>query len=623
MSRLTDLFAEESPDPIARVGGSNAYALEDLLEEIPVSLEVFIRDKKYLGETTFKPSPIQAEAIQYIERIYFPEMYPLMGEYEPYWNDPIRLTNYHALQWGKGGGKDSICRMSFLRIAYLFMCLKNPQAYYGIPDDDNVHMLNVATSASQAQRAFFNPLKNNVKRGWFAGKSDSTVSEIKFDKGLIGISGHSETESQEGLNLLLGICDEIDGFRRKADLAKYQGASQRDSSRSAEAIVSMMRSSGITRFPEVFKQVYISYPRYLGSMIQEKTQEGRTDNEENGNKSRWYVSGPHATWEVKPAAKKWHFSEEYKHDPIEARAKYGCDPTYAQDPYFKNEMQVDSCFRNDAVPAISISYHCDGRVWTPEYEFSEDFYPIVGAQYAMHADLAVKGDRAGIALAHVVKHEMVSRDVIGKGGELIRVDDPLPYVKVDFIIGFEADIKSDPPREIQIRWARDLWAELKLRGFNIRQFSYDGYQSTESRQEFERMGVESPIISTDRTEDPWKGLRDLFQGGRVSMPYSDILREELLGLTKRTNGKVDHTAYKSKDMADALACACTGAIMLGGEEAPNAPRAYYAKPEFLIARHGAPELEIDSRDLFNMHDGGWNFEQTITGDGFGIDSDWF
>lgn len=623
MSKLSDLFAEESPEPIARVGGSNAYGLEDLLEEVPVSLEVFIRDRKYLGETTFCPSPIQTEAIQYIERIYFPEMYPLMGEYEPYWNNPIRLTNYHALQWGKGAGKDSICRMSFLRIAYLFMCLKNPQAYYGIPDDDNVHMLNVATSASQAQRAFFNPLKNNVKRGWFAGKSESTVSEIKFDKGLIGISGHSETESQEGLNLLLGICDEIDGFRRKADLAKYQGASQRDSSRSAEAIVSMMRSSGITRFPEVFKQVYISYPRYLGSMIQEKTNEGREDNAEHGETSRWYVSGPHATWEVKPSAKKWHFSEEFKKDPHDARAKYGCDPTYAQDPYFKNEMQVDSCFRHDETPAVTISYSCDGRIWTPHYEFSEDFYPIVGAQYAMHADLAVKGDRAGIAMAHVVRHDMVSRDVIGKGGELIRVDDPLPFVKVDFIVGFEADIKTSPPREIQIRWARDLWAELKLRGFNIRLFSYDGYQSTESRQEFERMNIESPIISTDRTEDPWKGLRDLFQGGRVSMPYSAILREELLGLTKRTNGKVDHTAYKSKDLADALACSCTGAIMLGGQEAPNAPRAYFAKPEFLVSSHNAPEMEIDSRDVFNMESGSYQFERTIFGDGYGFSSDWF
>jgi hypothetical protein len=99
MSKFAQLFAEESPEPIAQIGGSNAYALEDLLEEIPVSLEVFIRDKRYLGDATFKPSDIQADAIKHIERIYFSDMYAKMGEYEPYWLEDIRLTNFHALQW--------------------------------------------------------------------------------------------------------------------------------------------------------------------------------------------------------------------------------------------------------------------------------------------------------------------------------------------------------------------------------------------------------------------------------------------------------------------------------------------------------------------------------------------
>lgn len=620
MSKFAQLFAEESPEPIAPVGGSNAYAIEDLLEEIPVSLEVFIRDKKYLGDATFKPSDIQADAIKHIERIYFADMYPSMGEYEPYWLDDIRMTNFHALQWGKGAGKDSICRMSFLRVAYLFSCLKNPQAYFGIPDDDDVHMLNVAMSAKQAQRAFFNPLKKNVKKGWFKDKADCTVSEITFAKGLIGISGHSETESQEGLNLLLGICDEIDGFKTKADLARNQGASLRDSTRSAESIMNMMRSSGITRFPETFKQVYISFPRYLGSTIQQKTQQGYDDIAENGSNSRWFSSGPYATWEVKPSAKKWHFSEEYKENRHEAMAKYECKPSFAADPYYKNPMAVEACFRHEEIPSVTVSYVCDGNVWRPDYEFSEDFYPIQGAQYAMHADLAVKGDRAGIAMAHVVRNELVEKEIFGEGGEIIRVNDMLPYVKTDFIITFEADLSADPFREIQIRWARDLWAELKLRGFNIRQFSFDGYQSTESRQELERLGVDSPVISTDRTEDPWKTLRDLMYGGRVSMPYTDILRNELLGLTKRTNGKIDHTSLGSKDMADAFACACTGAIMLGGSEAASGARAYYSKVEFSgDSYESIPELKFDDRDVFNMGQFGHEFDNMIEGDGWSGD----
>lgn len=627
MSKFAEMFSsvDDPREPLVPTSGTEGLIVpgsavadrsaEELLTEIPVNLEVFIRDKKYLGESTFAPSDIQADVIKHVERIYFPQLYPKMAVHDPYWSSDIRLTNYHAVQWGKGAGKDAICRMSFLRIAYLFMCLKNPQQYYGIPDDDNVHMLNIAVSAKQAQRAFFNPLKKNVMRGWFSGKADVTKDEIEFDKGLIGISGHSETESQEGLNLLLGICDEIDGFKTKAELARFNGASIRDSNRSAESIMNMMRSSGITRFPEVFKQVYISYPRYLGSTIQLKTKEGRDDNEERGRDSNWFVSGPHATWEVKPSAKKSHFWDEFKKDSHEAEAKYGCNPTYAADPYFKNNMAVDAAFRHEEVPAISVSYVYDGLAWTPQYEFSDNFYPVQGAQYAMHADLAIKGDRAGIAMAHVVRNEAVEKEIFGEHGDLIKVVDMLPQVKVDFVIAYEANLSSDPAREIQIRWARDLWAELKLRGFNVRQFSYDGYQSTESRQELERLGIHSPLISTDRSEDPWKTLRDLFNG-RVDIPFNEFLRQEVLGLTKRSNGKVDHTSMGSKDMADALACACTGAIMLGGEEAPNGARAYYAKPEFILSSESVPELEIDSRDVINMDYGQYSFHTTIQGDGW-------
>lgn len=636
MSKFAEYFSnvEEPSVPIIGSGGSDASAEEDyvrnlsaeeLLTEIPVSLEVFIRDKKYLGESTFKPSGIQAEVIHHVERIYFPELYPKMAEHDPYWDNDLRMTNYHAVQWGKGAGKDAICRMSFLRIAYLFMCLKNPQQYFGMPNDDDVHMLNIAVSAKQAQRAFFNPLKKNVARGWFNGRAHVTKDEIEFEKGLIGISGHSETESQEGLNLLLGICDEIDGFKTKAELARFNGTSVRDSNRSAESIMNMMRSSGITRFPEVFKQVYISFPRYLGSTIQMKTEEGRKDIADRGSESNWFVSGPHATWVVHPNKKESHFRDEYKNDRHEAAAKYGCDPTFAADPYFKNSMAVDAAFRHEDEPAITVSYVYNGLVWAPEYAFSESFYPIQGAQYSMHADLAVKGDRAGIAMSHVVRNEAVDKDVLAKDGSLIRVTDILPQVKVDFVIAYEADLTQDPVREIQIRWARDLWAELKLRGFNIQQVSFDGYQSTESRQELERLGIKSPIISTDRTEDPWKTLRDLFNG-RIDMPYNEILRQEILGLTKRTNGKVDHTSLGSKDLADAVACSATGAIMLGGQEDPSGARAYYAKPEFIVDSKQRPELEFDSRDVFNMDDGSYDFHSVIQGDGWsGADhvSSWF
>ena len=114
------------------------------------------------------------------------------------------------------------------------------------------------------------------------------------------VSGHSDADSQEGLNLLAGFMDEVDAFKSRAELAKLRGNRLRESSTSAESVLAMLQTSASTRFPEVYKVVRISYPRYLGSTIQQLRARGEADIEEQGEASRHYVSGPKATWEVNP-----------------------------------------------------------------------------------------------------------------------------------------------------------------------------------------------------------------------------------------------------------------------------------------------------------------------------------
>lgn len=99
MSKFADLLSQPFEEP----GKENfqAKSAEDLFEEIPVPLEVFIRDNKFLGERNLNLSPLQADPIMHIERVLFPETYALVAEYEPYWRTPLRMTNYHAIQWGK------------------------------------------------------------------------------------------------------------------------------------------------------------------------------------------------------------------------------------------------------------------------------------------------------------------------------------------------------------------------------------------------------------------------------------------------------------------------------------------------------------------------------------------
>lgn len=545
-------------------------SLEDVFTEEPVPLTEFIRGRKYLANPAL--SPVQYDAVLHAERIYYPDVYQRMGaQMDPYWGEPVRAVNFVDLLWGKGSGKDHVARVISLRVAYLLVCLRSPQDYYGLPDQDYIHLLNVASTAPQANRAFFQPMTSAVGRGWFADHAEPTQGAISYDKHIMAISGHSEAETQEGLNLLLGVADEIDAFPSAARARTMGG---KEPLNTVEGVLNMLRSSATTRFPgrtaeeaPVFKNVRISYPRYVGSPIERLVADGKRDIELMGAKSRRYVSGPLATWQVNPRVHgKEAFADDYREDPVMARAKYECAPALAISPYFRNGVAVNACFGAHRQGLSIVDYRWSANAWAPEYDFAPHMVPMTGAVYAMHADLAITGDAAGVAMSHVARWEQVERTQEGERGELTSFVELRPVVVVDFVAHWGADISVEPAREVQIRWARQLAFDLIRRGFNVQRFSFDGFQSVDSIQILEAHGVESERVSTDRTDELWKNLRDLMYEGRVHIGQHPDLLRELLSLDRQPNGKVDHPPAGSKDLADALAGSVHGAVLLGGEE---------------------------------------------------------
>lgn len=468
-------------------------AIEDIFEEEPVPLDVFIKDDKFL-KASWMLSPRQYELVRIIERVYLKDTLALMSkEFGGYWADPLPMKNLIVAQWGKGGGKDSTVRIAAMRVAYLLMCLRSPQKYFDLMDDDSIHILNIAANAAQANRAFFEPLTRMVRTGWFKDKAEPRRDTIVYSKNITAISGHSDAESQEGLNIILGIADEIDAFKAKNEMVG-QGNKARESSTSAESILKMIESSASTRFPESYKRVAISYPRYLGSTIQQLTAEAVDDIAEVGDEnSIYFASGPYATWEVNPRIRgKEDFETNYRKDPLEAAAKYECRPSRATDIYFRNPTIFRQAVDRDTQP-ISVEYQVVETVseatgntvrhWEPIFTFAPDFLPIAGARYAMHGDLAIKADRAGIAMSHVTQWSECVEEMEDEVGYVTSHTTILPVIRNDFTISFSADLSAvDPyrgevlPREIQIRWARKLCFELIKRGFWIGSFSFDGFQ---------------------------------------------------------------------------------------------------------------------------------------------------
>ena len=501
-----------------------------------------------------------------------------------YWD--LKVAEVHNYVAGGGlvnhnSGKDYVCRVVSMRVAYILACLHNPLTYFGLPDTDSIHLLNVASSAPQAQRAFFKPLTKIVTRpgSWFLGKCSPTQSSIVWSNNVEQVSGHSDADLQEGLNILLGVADEIDAFPTEEEARRSRGAAARLPTNSAEAILEMLRTSAASRFPETFKVVRISYPRYKGSTIQLLTEDARKENEEMGEKSRHYVSGPYSTWEVNPRHAKTGkkaFAEDYRKDAAMARAKYECKPEYSSDPFFRNLAAWELCERECG--AIGIDYWWNGskQSWEVDFDFPPDLVPIQGAQYAMHGDIALTGDRAGVAMAHIKKWDEFSRNLTREDLFVETVSHTLPVLQVDFACYFHADVSAQPfSREVQIRWYRELMRELQYRGFNIRRYTFDGFQSADIIQQLEYAGVESTRVSMDTNDLHWKNFRDLVYSNRVSIPRGELLKKEIFQLTRAPNGKLDHVPGGSKDVADAVCGALVGAIELGGAEDPEGARNWF------------------------------------------------
>lgn len=594
--------------------------LEDIFEHEPVSLEVFIKDKAFLG-ADWMLSPLQIELVRVGERVYKQELFDTMAtQFGGYWADPIPMKNSIVAQWGKGGGKDSTVRVISARVAYLLMCLKSPQDYFGMPLDDSIHLLNVAVNAAQASRAYFDPLAKMVTRGFMSQYADPKRDTINYAKNVQAISGHSDAESQEGLNILLGVADEIDAFKAKGEMVG-QGNKAREASTSAESILNMIESSAMSRFPENYKRIAISFPRYLGSTIQRLTHEAKADIEKYGDSvSVFFASGPYATWEVNPTKTKEDFAAKYREDPDEAAARYECKPSRATDAYFRNPIIFKQAVTS-AVQPLLIDYRAARRKssvtgeptlgWEPKFTFLDTFKPIAGARYALHADLAIKGDRAGVAMSHVASWIERVDEVADEDGFISHAETQAPIIKNDFTVSFSADVGAlNPisgetmPREIQIRWVRDLAFELIKRGFYIGSFTFDGFQSADSIQILLMHGIESKRMSTDIDPDIWKTVKDVASDSRLSMPFSQLLQNELEALSRVDGKKVDHPPGGSKDEADAFACSLVGAITLGGGEDPDGVEIELQGSGFVEVGETLAPLEGQDMMMGNSHFGG-------------------
>lgn len=530
-------------------------------DEIPVEIEEFVTSEDFLSLPPL--SDVQYEIIRAGSQIYRLETLIALYGYEKAVKRFAQTCNEIVLQLGKGSGKDYTSTIVCAYIVYLLLCLRDPAKYYGKPSGDTIDILNIAVNAEQARTVFFVNFKKRITGcSWFDGKYEATQNGIVFEKSVRVMSGHSERESFEGLNLFVAVLDEISAFALESPSG--------DQGKSAKGIYEMYRASVDSRFPDFGKVIMLSFPRFEGDFIQQRyealieAKEVLTRShmmkldpdlpdgiEENEFLVEWVEDHitqykyPHMfalrrpTWEVNPTVR--------IDSPAMVRAarenigdflgRFACMPSNLTDGFFKNKDAIkDSFVTQNGVDEDGI--------------FLDKFQPKPNTKYFIHVDLAQKHDYCAVAMAHVDSWVNVS---VGS-----HYTEMHPVVVVDCIRYWTpTKLKS-----VDFADVRNFIIALRRRGFDIKLTTFDRWNSHDTMNILENdHGIKTDTLSVDKKH--YDDFLSVMYDKRLVAPKLDLIIKELgelRQLQKGTKVIIDHPRKGSKDLSDATCGAIYNAV---------------------------------------------------------------
>jgi len=518
-------------------------------DEIPVDLDTFLYDREYMGiyNDGIRLTPIQYDIVDRGSQIYYKHtLVELHGKEkaEEIWDRNVKNL---LLMLGKGSGKDFVARLTVLYIVYKLLCLKNPQKYFKRPAGDPIDIINMALNAPQARRVFFDPLVIAIKTSpWFAGKYYDRSTDIGFAHKITVYSLHSSFEAAEGLNIMVAVLDELDGFT-------VEGY--------ADDVFKAISGTISSRFPATGKLITLSFPRTKEGFMMRKYNEvvgddlevntfqhefvlnDKLDPEEPGNTLTvtWTEDIVHSyevpnffalkapTFRVNPNAN----IEGYRDDFLRDHNNNESDtlmrvcanpPDHDATSFITNHERIESVFSGQ-------NGWEDGEVKTQQTDPETEYF--------IHVDLSKVSDRTVVAMGHV--SDWVEPD------QHARVHtDAQPFITIDLFRLWE------PTRLKPVDDAEVMdFIMLLCKKFNVRKVTFDQWQSFDNIQYLESVGVDSEKFSLKREE--YIEFRTAMSEGRMTGPQSEKLWKELKNLII-VKGKVDHPVGKEhfNDISEAV-----------------------------------------------------------------------
>lgn len=574
---------------ITSTGISKQY--NDLLytdyEELPVDVETFLKDPKFLGKGL-----INEEG----KFTVFPYWVELLKEIFP---DPLKPAKYNtlALTGSIGIGKSFVAVLVGLYELYRMLCLKDPYIYYGLQPIDKITfaVMNITLDASKG--VAWDKLQQLIQSSeWLMQHgtvSGSVNVEWKPDKNIELIAG-SLSRHIIGRAVFWAFFDEV-SFQPNQDVEKQK--------EKAKALVNTASARMQSRFmhgednPTIL--VLASSKRteqsYMETFIESKKQhESKTT--KVVDEPQWVIrQDKNSDRKFKVAIGNKFLASEVI--PLEATSKdleiyrdRGFNIIDVPIGYYENFIDdIDIALTDIAgISTTSSSRYISGprlaaiknkQIKNPfsseileignDIEDTNQYYDFFNMdlvdrqmlQYPLyiHLDMSISGDKTGIAGVWIK-------------GRKPPVEGQPPSRELFYQVAFAVSIKAPKGHQISFEKNRQFIYWLKEQGFAIKGVSSDTFQSADLLQQLAGKGYETDIISVDRVKDnvclPYQYLKSTIYEGRVEVFEHELLTEELIGLERNnSNGKIDHapSGINSKDCADAV-CGCIWNASQHGEQ---------------------------------------------------------
>lgn len=551
---------------------------------------------------------------EWVESEYYasPDIHSLY----PFWkqhminifNSPVNI-NEVILHGSLGGGKSTFACFLALRKIYELSCYDIPQKLFSLQMSTVISAVLFSVSKEVAEGGIYGQLRALIDSTPYFQEMFPRDKNLKYDvvwsDKRMRIGYGSNANDQIGQNMYLGILDEGNFFQGESSNSMQSAKTMSKS----QSLYLTMRRRGENRFSQggvdFSLSVLISSARTSNSMVEKRIESTR------GNPHVYVIHA--VSYEITPqkyASEKFTvFLGNDMLDPViiydvsdirnicdslqvpwvnekeidDAISKL--DPMY-QELFTKVPVNLKKSYEDDIVSALQdlsgISVSPMGRLFTSRKHFNECIdeslsHPFIQDTFVIstgserrieeflksdwkpkdldkrryiHIDQSTTTDDTGIGCCYI---DSIER---GPSGEL------LPHITVDFFLQINPPTK---PNEIDIAKCRSFVLFLKNHfKMRIGKCTYDQFQSSESRQQLNMAGIESDLLSVDRTAKEYKQFCNLIYNHRISFYRYPQMEKELFELLYfRDKNKVDHpdvNAGGKKDVMDGIVGAVTNAL---------------------------------------------------------------